>query len=57
MIMTHNEGRRSAKYDVCVDIMLTKGIPILGPNPNFLNYKVKFMVVYVWSVDYDGCCM
>ena len=44
MIMTHNDGRRNAKYNVGVDIMLTKGIPILRPNHNILNCKVKFIV-------------
>ena len=44
MIMTHNDGRRNAKYNVCVDIVLTKAIPILRPNLNILNYKAKFIV-------------
>ena len=39
MIMTHNDGRRNAKYNV-----LTKGIPILRPNHNILNCKTKFIV-------------
>ena len=38
------QRRRNAKYNVCVNIVLTKWIPILRPNHNILNCKAKFIV-------------
>ena len=42
---------RNAKYNVCVDIVLTKGIPILRLNHNILNCKAKFSARLVYCND------